>query len=471
MNKCISFPLYERKGLLFYLLLPFGHFLPPSMINYIRTYIEKYQLLTEGKPILVGLSGGADSVALCGLLVRLGYSCIAAHCNFHLRGDESLRDEQFACDFAASLSLPFCKTDFDTNVYAAERQISTEMAARELRYEWFEKMRGEWGAQAIAVAHHRDDSVETLLLNLVRGTGIRGLGGIRPKNGYIVRPLLGISRKDILEWLSEQNYSYVTDSTNLSDAYTRNFIRLRVLPLLEEINPSVRQAIARTTEHLSAAELLYLRVVEEARCRVMETEGQLAISTLMRYPAPETILYELLKPYGFGRQVVDDVYASLQGESGKIFFSSTHRLIKDRDYLLLSPILSEERRMYILDSDEGDWQVPIELSCRKLVITKEFEIRKDKCVAYFDYDKLNFPLKLRKWEDGDWFVPFGMNGRKKLSDYFSDHKFDRLQKEQIWLLCSGDNILWLIGERADNRFRIDNKTKRILVVNFFQQTQ
>lgn len=441
------------------------------MINYIRIYIEKYQLLTEDKPVLVGLSGGADSVALCGILVRLGYSCVAAHCNFHLRGDESLRDEQFACDFATSLSIPFCKTDFDTNAYAAERHISIEMAARELRYEWFEKMRCEWDAQAVAVAHHRDDSVETLLMNLIRGTGIRGLGGIRPKNGYIVRPLLGINRKDILEWLSEQNYLYVTDSTNLSDTYTRNFIRLRVLPILEEINPSVRNAIARTAGHLSAAELLYLHVIEEARSKVMATEGRLAIPALMQYPAPETILYELLKSYGFSRQVANDVYLALQGESGKSFFSPTHRLIKDRDYLLLTPIQEEKPRMYILDSDEGNWQVPIELSCRKIVITKEFEIKKDKCVAYFDYDKLSFPLKLRKWEDGDWFIPFGMNGQKKLSDYFSDHKFSRLQKEQTWLLCSGDNILWIIGERTDNRFRIDNKTKHILSVNFFHQTE
>lgn len=441
------------------------------MINYIRTYIEKHQLLTDDKPVLIGLSGGADSVALCSILARLGYSCIAAHCNFHLRGDESLRDEQFALDFAASLSIPFCKTDFNTNAYATERHISIEMAARELRYEWFEKMRYECDAQAIAVAHHRDDSVETLLMNLVRGTGIRGLGGIRPKNGYIIRPLLGVNRKDILEWLSEQNYSYVTDSTNLSDVYTRNFIRLRVLPLLEEINPSVQNSIARTAEHLSDAELLYLHVVKEAQSKVMEAEDCLSISVLMQYPAPATILYELLKPYGFSRQVADDVYLSLHGESGKIFFSSTCRLIKDRDYLLLVPLQEDEKQEHLLDSDEGDWQVPIKLSCHKIVITKEFKIKKDKCIAYFDYDKLRFPLKLRKWEDGDWFIPFGMKGRKKLSDYFSDHKFSRLQKEQTWLLCSGDNILWIIGERADNRFRIDNETKHILVVNFFHQTQ
>ena len=210
------------------------------MRDVVRAYIEKYRLLTENRPVLVGVSGGADSIALLTILVESGYSCIAAHCNFHLRGDESLRDEQFVREYARKLDVPFLMTDFDTRKYAASRRLSIEMAARELRYDWFEEQRVATGAQAIAVAHHRDDSVETLLMNLVRGTGIRGMSGIRPKNGFVVRPLLAVSREDILEWLARRGLRYVTDSTNLSDAYTRNFIRLRVLPLLKEINPSVK---------------------------------------------------------------------------------------------------------------------------------------------------------------------------------------------------------------------------------------
>ena len=209
------------------------------MIHTIRLYIEKYRLLSEDRPVLVGLSGGADSVALLGVLVRLGYPCIALHCNFHLRGEESDRDEAFACEFAESLEVPFHKIDFDTISYAGERHLSIEMAARELRYAWFEEMRERLGGQATAVAHHRDDNVETVLMNLIRGTGIRGMSGIRPRNGFIVRPLLCVSREDILAWLADQGYAYMVDSTNLSDAYTRNFIRLNVLPLLEEINPSL----------------------------------------------------------------------------------------------------------------------------------------------------------------------------------------------------------------------------------------
>lgn len=437
------------------------------MRDTVRAYIEKYQLLEESCPVLVGLSGGADSIALLTLLVKLGYSCIVAHCNFHLRGEESMRDERFAEEYAKTLQVPFLKTDFDTEQYAAANHLSIEMAARELRYNWFEEKRSETGAQAIAVAHHRDDSVETVLMNLVRGTGIRGMSGIRPKNGYVVRPLLCVTRKEITAWLDARNISYVTDSTNLSDAYTRNFIRLRVLPLLEEINPSVRTAIARTVDHLSAAEAVYMHVVEQAKAEVLDEGNRISIPALMHYPSPDAILYELLKVYNFSRTVSEDIYAALEGEPGKQFFSPTHRLVKDRDYLLLSSIETKPEQTYVLSGNEEKWVGPVELSFNKVVISENFHIRKDKNIAYFDYDKLAFPLTLRTWKDGDWFIPFGMKGRKKLSDYFSDRKFSRFEKERVWLLCSGNDIIWIVGERPDNRYSIGSATKCALIVNFF----
>ena len=304
-------------------------------------------------------------------------------------------------------------------------------------------------------------------MNLIRGTGIRGLSGIQPKNGFVVRPMLAVSREEIQNWFAKRNLSYVTDSTNLSDAYTRNFIRLRILPLLEEVNPSVKKAIARTSEHLAATEVIYLQVIEEARKEVFDSENRLSIAALMKYPAPNAVLYELLNVYGFSRSVVEDIYSSLTKESGKVFFSSSFRLIKDRDYLLFSPLVKEEIQEYILNGDEKEWIGPIELSFESVVITTDFQIRKEKNIAYFDADKLTFPLTLRKWQEGDWFIPFGMKGRKKLSDYFSDRKFSRLEKEQTWLLCSGDTIIWIVGERSDNRFCLDKMTKRALVVNFF----
>lgn len=441
------------------------------MINQIRTYIHRHQLLCEGRPVVVGLSGGADSVALLAILVRLGYDCIALHCNFHLRGEESQRDERFAEEFATqTLRIPFYKIDFDTEKYVADHHLSIEMAARELRYGWFEQMRQQLKAQAIAVAHHRDDSVETLLMNLVRGTGIRGMVGIRPKNGYVVRPLLPVSRQDITAWLSAHQYAYVTDSTNLSDVYTRNFIRLRVLPLLEEINPSVRQSIARSAEHLSAVEAIYQATIEKARQEVMVSDCCLSIAALMKFPSPEAILYELLKPFGFTRLVSDDLFHSLTGESGKIFYAKEYRLVKDREYLMLAARQQEEMPdCFQLEEEEGVCHYPIELSWHKTVLTKQFQFEKDRSIAYLDADKVSFPLILRRWKEGDWFIPFGMKGRKKVSDYFTDQKLNRFQKEQTWILCSGDDIVWIVGQRSDNRFRITSDSQNILMLKFSQQ--
>ena len=440
------------------------------MRDVVRAYIDKYQLLTAGKPVLVGVSGGADSIALLTVLVELGYSCIVGHCNFHLRGEESMRDECFTETYARKLGLPFVKVDFNTRDYAAEHHLSVEMAARELRYAWFEEMRCVHDAQAIAVAHHRDDNVETVLMNLIRGSGIRGMSGIRPKNGFVIRPLLSVARQEILQWLAERQLEYVTDSTNLSAAYTRNFIRLRVLPLLETINPSVRTAINRTAEHLAETESLFAYVMADARKRVFEAENRLSIKALMQYPSPKTVLFELLKAFHFTPSSVDEIFLSLNKESGKLFFSSSHRLVKDRDCLLLSPLAAAgEKEVYFLTGEEGCWSGPIDLTFSRIVRTEELHIQKDKDIAYFDLDKLKFPLVLRHWQQGDWFVPFGMQGRKKLSDYFSDKKFSRLEKEQVWLLCSGDEVIWIVGERSDNRFRVECATKRCLVVNFFRK--
>ena len=440
------------------------------MRDIVRAYIDKYQLLTAGKPVLVGVSGGADSIALLTVLVELGYSCIVGHCNFHLRGEESMRDEHFTETYARKLGLPFVKVDFNTRDYAAEHHLSVEMAARELRYAWFEEMRCVHDAQAIAVAHHRDDNVETVLMNLIRGSGIRGMSGIRPKNGFVIRPLLPVTRQEILQWLAERQLEYVTDSTNLSAAYTRNFIRLRVLPLLETINPSVRTAINRTAEHLAETESLFAYVMADARKRVFEAENRLSIKALMQYPSPKTVLFELLKAFHFTPSSVDEIFLSLNKESGKLFFSSSHRLVKDRDCLLLSPLAAAgEKEVYFLTGEEGCWSGPIDLAFSRIVRIEELHIQKDKDIAYFDLDKLKFPLVLRHWQQGDWFVPFGMQGRKKLSDYFSDKKFSRLEKEQVWLLCSGDEVIWIVGERSDNRFRVECATKRCLVVNFFRK--
>jgi tRNA(Ile)-lysidine synthase len=443
------------------------------LIHKIQTYIETNHLLTFDKPVIAGFSGGGDSVSLLFILNRLGYTCIAAHCNFHLRGTESDRDETFCRKFTEDHHIPFEKNDFDTRFHAAKKHISIEMAARELRYQWFETIRQKYDAQAIAVAHHQDDSIETMLLNMIRGTGIRGLCGIRPKNGFVVRPLLCVNRETLNQFREEQNLPYVTDSSNLSDKYTRNFIRLRLLPLMEELNPSVRKTFAVTAENLADAECIYSQAIEKFKRLLTDITDKgdihIHIDRLMQQPAPKTILYELLKTYGFSPYVSEEIFRALTGEPGKIFNAteSTYKLLKDRDLLIIFKPGAKIAGEYPLNENLTEWQtLPVTLSAVKVPVDGSFKIDKSPLTGIFDYDKIHFPLTLRRWKPGDWFVPFGMTGRQKLSDYFLNRKFSLLEKEDTWVLCCGKDILWLIGQRIDNRFRIDDKTKTAFIINF-----
>ena len=336
---------------------------------------------------------------------------------------------------------------------AKERHISIEMAARELRYAWFEKTREACSAAVIAVAHHQDDSVETLLLNLIRGTGINGLRGIRPRNGHIVRPLLCLDRKEITGYLESIGQSYVTDSTNLQDEYTRNKIRLNLLPMMQEINPSVKESILKTAEHLDDAASIYNIGIEEAKLRVKTPEG-ISIGALRQEAAPETVLFEILHPLGFNAAQVRDICRTLDGQPGKVFATPGWRVIKDRGSLLIEPV--QEAVKPLLEMKEHPY-------------APDFMIPRDKATACFDADKLQHPLSLRLCRQGDSFVPFGMKGRKKVSDYLTDRKFSLLRKERQWVLCCGDDIIWLVGERVDNRFRIDEKTRKVLVVSTIDQ--
>ena len=306
-------------------------------IRKVSQFIEEKHLLGSGDKVLVALSGGADSVALLRVLLRLGYVCEAAHCNFHLRGEESVRDECFVRALAESLGVPLHVIHFDTNAYAASHNVSVEMAARELRYDWFAKLRQECGAKVVAVAHHRDDSVETFLLNLVRGTGINGLQGIRPVNGEVVRPLLCVSRAEILDYLSSLGQDYVTDSTNLQDEFVRNKLRLNVIPMLETINPSVSDTIAETARRLADVAQVYQEAIQAARQRVMPDGETIDIPALCREPGAQNLLFELLYPLGFNAAQVSDVFRALHGESGRMFHSREWTLLIDRDRLIRRP--------------------------------------------------------------------------------------------------------------------------------------
>lgn len=421
----------------------------------IRKYIDEKGLFTLHDKVLVALSGGADSVALLRVLLALGYRCEAAHCNFHLRGEESDRDEDFVRRLCEGLGVVLHVIHFDTVGYASQHHVSIEMAAREMRYDWFGRLRKEREMAVVAVAHHRDDSVETLLLNLVRGTGINGLKGISPLNGYIARPLLEVSRRDILDYLHGLHQDYVTDSTNLQDECMRNKIRLNILPLLRELNPSVSESIAGTARRLADVAAIYNKEIEAGRRRVMVDAGRILIPRLMEEVAPAALLFELLHPLGFNSVQVGDVFRSLSAQSGKRFVSAGWEVLRDREELII-----QERKREDMECLE---EVPM-LSVERVDITSDFVIPKDRDIACLDADKLEQPLMIRKWRKGDKFVPFGMKGRKNVSDYLTDRKFSLFQKENQYVVCSGGEIVWLVGERSDNRFRITERTKRVLIL-------
>lgn len=431
----------------------------------IKKYIEKERLLNDGDKVIVGFSGGADSVVLLYILHSLDFECIAAHCNFHLRDKESERDEQFAAAFAASLSVSFVKQDFDTAAIAKERGVSIEMAARDLRYEWFEELRKQHNANAVAVAHHQDDSIETLLLNLIRGTGIKGLTGIKPQAGNIIRPLLCVSKQDILQFASAKKMDFVTDSSNLQNEFTRNKIRLQLIPLLETINPSVREALLQTIYNLNEAAKIYDAEIGKAALSVFNKEkSSIDIALLKTFPSPEAVLFDLLKDYGFGKEVVLDINRAIDSHSGKIFYSDKYRLIKDRTEFLLTPREKETEEQYLINTGESFLAFPFRMEWVYRENKSDFTIDKNKRVASLDLDKLQFPLILRKWRVGDKFIPFGMNSFQKLSDFFNNNKFSKIEKENTWLLVSENEIVWIINHRIDNRFKVTKNTKMLLTI-------
>lgn len=434
------------------------------MIYKVEKYIAKHKLLDSNSRVLVALSGGADSVALLVALQKLGYRCEAVHCNFHLRGEESDRDETFVRELCRRRDTKLHVVEFNTIKYAKEKGISIEMAAREQRYEAFEKLRKEIGASAIAVAHHMDDSAETLLLNLIRGTGIRGLRGIQPKNGYIVRPLLCVGREDIIDYLKWRGEEYVTDSTNLTSEYTRNKIRLEVIPGLAGINPSIKESLAATAQRLSEAELIYRHAIEEAIKRVQEG-NTIDIEKLRKEVAPATLLHEMLSPFGFNSTQVENIASSLDNEGHKVFHATEWSVVKERGTLIVI-----RKQEYTQECTELPAEGTVESLTGTLSITiRSFDgnIPKQRNMACLDIEKLHMPLTLRRVCNGDRFAPFGMRGTKLVSDYLTDRKKSLIEKQQQLVVADATGkIVWLVNERPSARCCISEKTKSVVVLEW-----
>lgn len=429
----------------------------------VSEYINAGRLISHDDTVLVALSGGADSVCLLRVLMALDFRCVAMHCNFHLRGEESDRDQRFVEQLCGSLGVELLVTHFDTVGYASSNKVSIEMAARELRYDWFEQCRKKYSPAVIAVAHHKDDSVETFLLNLMRGTGINGLKGISPKNGFVVRPLLCVGRKEVTGYLDSLSQDYVTDSTNLESEYKRNKVRLELIPLMETINPSVKDAVMTTAEHLRQASEIYAKSVMESISRVMEGD-RIYIPRLLEETSPQTVLFEILSQYGFNSRQVADIFGNLNGTSGRAYYSSSKKLLRDRDVLIISDLAETGDREQVYDFFNTVAYLPeAAISYAIEDYDKNYVIDKNSRYGYVDFDKLpDRCIYARRWREGDRFVPFGMRGSKKISDFLTDIKMNQNDKDNVFVVCSGSEIVWVAGLRGDNRYRVDASTRRVM---------
>ena len=442
-----------------------------SFIEKIHDFIRHNRLMDKNKKYLVALSGGADSVSLILALKELGFDVDAVHCNFHLRGKESERDEQFCISLCKKKGIEIHIVHFNTMEYAALHKISIEMAARNLRYAYFEQLRNDICADGICVGHHREDSVETLLINLIRGTGINGLTGINPKNGFILRPMLCVSRADIEKYLNDKGQDFVTDSTNLIDDVTRNKIRLNLMPLIRSINPSADKDIANTANRINEAAKVFNNAIEKAADRVSTVMGGytiINIPSLLNEISPEYTLYNILSRFSFSPATIEDIYNKLQTQvqSGKIFSSATHRILIDRNDIIVEPIdKGTDKRMTVPECGTYVYSETTKLRIKETEIDGSFKISREKHVASFDATKVKFPIKIRKTEKGDWFVPFGMNGKKLISDYLTDRKVSLFDKQRQLVITDADeNIIWIVGERPDNRFKIESGSAKALVI-------
>jgi tRNA(Ile)-lysidine synthase len=442
------------------------------MIKAFTTYIQTQKLFKPTNNLLVAVSGGADSMSLCHLLTNAGFTFTVAHCNFNLRGKEADADEKFVVDYCKKNNIKCFTKKFNTLVYAENKGISIQMAARELRYNWFNELLAKHNFDCLLTAHHANDNIETFFINLLRGSGINGLKAILPKKDKLVRPLLFATRAEIEAYIAKSNILFREDSSNKEDKYLRNHLRLQVIPALKKLNPSFEKTLSTEIEILQQTNLILKKEVEKQRKKLLIAEDdtfKISIKKLEKTTASKLILFELLKDFGFNSSQSNDVYDSLQAQSGKVFSSIGYNLIKDRDFLIIEKsnvkFVNEE---FLIQVNNTTITHPINLSISYIngninaISKKDFADNK----AYLDADKLTSPLTLNKWQTGDKFKPLGMQSFKKVSDFFIAEKATLFDKQNQWIVRCKQDIVWLIGKRTDDRFKVTTSTKKICVITY-----
>lgn len=443
------------------------------LLNAFQSHLkQQFPFIKHDTRLLITVSGGLDSIVLLHLCVASNLAVNVAHCNFKLRGEESDGDATFVKEQATILEIPFFEKSFDTSAYAKKHTISTQMAARDLRYAWFKELSASENFEYILTAHHSNDNLETFLINVSRGTGLDGLTAIPAVSGNVLRLLLPFSRKRINEYANENNITWREDSSNASDAYVRNAMRHHVIPELEKIRPDILQSVEKTITHIKQSASLLEVYTQELKDRYfypldsITGPRALCINTqkLKEHPDPKAVLYVLYKECGFTSW--EDVYHLLDAQSGKQVFSNTHRLLKDRNTLQLYTISKEDKiktTSFLIPADvqqhRGDFGVLSMDRVDAVTTVLDTEI-------YADLSRVNFPLTIRRWKEGDFFYPSGMKGKKKLSKFFKDEKLSLVAKENIWLLCSNEDIIWIIGHRADERFTVTKGTEQIIKITY-----
>lgn len=436
-------------------------------------YIKKHHLFTTEDHLLIAVSGGLDSAVLCALCKEAGFNFSIAHCNFKLREEESDRDEMFVKNMAEEMNIPFFVTSFDTKANAKENRTAIEETARNLRYNWFLQLIAESKLTGnplnfLLTAHHADDNIETVVMNFFRGTGIKGLRGLQPKQNKIVRPLLFARRKELQEYAVANNVAFVTDSTNATNDYTRNLFRNEILGSIEKVYPEALKNILKNIDRFADVEYLYNESMEQIIEKLVERKGaelHVPVLKLLKTKPLPTVIYEIIKDAGFTAAQVHDAEKLLYSESGKYIKSTTHIILRNRNWLIISPLSRVEASLNIvLEEDDNN----IAFAAGSLSLTKTTmpeNLFTDANSVYINAAELHYPLLLRKWKIGDYFYPLGMNKKKKLSRFFIDQKLSLLQKEQVWVLESNKKIAWVVGYRIDDRFKVTSNSKQIVKLN------